>query len=131
IIFIGATLNLTIKYKIIGSGGIILKNIANVKSKKHHKFLITAVCIATLGAQFAQITNVKADDSIDSAPQEQIPSEGADTNLRTSKTSNDDSPDLDEEGPDVTDADTDQNPVGTDTDTTANVDESTTDTEDG
>lgn len=55
-----------------------MKNIANVKSKKHHKFLVTAICIATLGAQFTQITNVKAEVSSDSTLETEIPEEPAD-----------------------------------------------------
>ncbi|WP_195701723.1 hypothetical protein [Companilactobacillus futsaii] len=84
-----------------------MKNIANVKSKKHHKFLVTAVCIATLGAQFAQITTVKADDSIDPAPQEQTPNETAGAGEKT-PTTTDENPDLDKGSSESTD-DTEDN----------------------
>lgn len=112
-------MKLWIKYKIIGSGGIILKYIANVKSKKHHKFLVTAVCIATLGAQFAQITNVKADDSTDPAPQEQTSDDGAGADVETPKTSTDENLDSDKNEPEPVDSDEE-----TDTTTESDKDES-------
>ena len=63
-----------------------MKNIAKVTSKINHKLLVTAVCVSTLGAQFAQITNVKADTSIDPAPQEQSSNENTEVETETPKT---------------------------------------------
>lgn len=99
-----------------------MKNIANVRSKKHHKFLVTAVCIATLGAQFTQITNVKAEVSSDSTLETEIPEEPANG---TPEVVSGDTSAENEETDLETSTDTDSS-EDTDTDTTANVDEDTT-----
>ena len=99
-----------------------MKNIANVRSKKHHKFLVTAVCIATLGAQFTQITNVKAEVSSDSTLETEIPEEPANgTPEVVSGDTSAENEEIDLETSNDTDSSED-----TDTDTTANVDEDTT-----
>lgn len=98
-----------------------MKNIAKVTSKINHKLLVTAVCVSTLGAQFAQITNVKADTSIDPAPQEQSSNENTEVETETPKTSTEDNLDSDKgDSGDAEDNESEtQNPVDSDKDADA------------